>query len=112
MVWSFSILRVFIFVMECLWMAPLTPTVMVVRGFAFHPFYFDVVISGSFSLCLCLMVSSRYLSWQYTNFKNCNVRDGVTSIGLWLGAPRMPSMLGLSLVGHWHCGAWQIQSNT
>ena len=31
-------------------MAPLTPIIMVMRGFTFHPFYFSVVISGSFLL--------------------------------------------------------------
>ena len=34
-------------------MAPLTPTVMVTRGFAFHPLLWKVLISESYLVCLC-----------------------------------------------------------
>ena len=32
--------------MECLWIAPLTPAVMVIRGLTFHPLFCIVLTNG------------------------------------------------------------------
>lgn len=42
----FMIMRVINFMMEDSWMAPLTPTIMVMRGLTFHTFYLKFLING------------------------------------------------------------------
>jgi hypothetical protein len=59
--------------MEFLSIAPLTPTIMVMRGLVFHPLFCSVVISGSYLVCLCVQACSGNLSWQYVNSMNCTV---------------------------------------
>ena len=41
------------FLMKCLCMAPLTPTMMVMRGFTFHPLFCMVLFNGSYLVCFC-----------------------------------------------------------
>lgn len=45
-------------------MAPLTPTVIVIRGFTFHSFCFGVVMNGLYLVWLFVMACFRYLSRQ------------------------------------------------
>ena len=47
----FGILRLATFSMDCLCIAPLTHDVIVIRGFAFHPLFHIVLISGSYFVC-------------------------------------------------------------
>ena len=51
----FGMLRSSNFLMDCSCMAPLTPDVMVIRGFVFHPLFFMSLISGSYLECFCVM---------------------------------------------------------
>jgi hypothetical protein len=53
-------------------------------------------------VCLCVRASSGNLSWQYVNSMNWMVWLGEGNIGLcvWLGAPIMHIMPGLSLAWH------------
>ena len=90
--------------MECSWIAPLTPTNMMIRGLIFHPLFSIVLISGSYLVCLCVRACSGNLSWQYVNSINWIVCLGEGSIGVcvWLGAPIMHIMSGLSVAWHWH----------
>ena len=37
--------------MECLWMAPMTPVVMVMMGLVCHPLFCMVLIKGSYFVC-------------------------------------------------------------
>ena len=48
--------------LECSWMAPLTPSVIVMRGTAFHPLFCMFWISGSYLICMCVMACSGNLS--------------------------------------------------
>ena len=48
----FGIWRWASFSMEWVWMAPLTPAVMVIRGLVFHPRSCIVLMSGSYLACL------------------------------------------------------------
>ena len=48
----FGILRLVSWLMECSCIAPLTPTVMVIRGFVFHPLFCMLSIEGSYLACL------------------------------------------------------------
>ena len=66
----FGMLRSSNFLMDCSCMAPLTPDVMVMRGFVFHPLFFMSLISGSYLECFCVMACSGNLSWQYVNLMN------------------------------------------
>ena len=50
--------------MECSWMAPLTPTVIVMRGLVCHPLFCIFWIRGSYLVCLCVMACSGNMSWQ------------------------------------------------
>ena len=59
---DFIILRLINLVMECSSMAPLTPTVIVTRGFVDHPLFCMLLISGSNLSCLCVMACFRDLS--------------------------------------------------
>ena len=58
----FGILRLMSLLMECSCMAPLTPVVMVISRFVFHPFFCMVFTSGSYLMCLCVMAWSGNLS--------------------------------------------------
>ena len=78
----FGIFRLVSFSMECSWIAPLTPAVMVIRGLTFHPLFCMVLISGSYLMCLWVRASSRNLSWQYVNSINWIVWLGEGSMGV------------------------------
>ena len=78
----FGILSLVKFSMECSWIAPLTPTVMVINGLTFHPLFCMVFISGSYLVCLWARASSGNLSWQYVNSINCIVCLGEGSMGV------------------------------
>ena len=41
--------------MYCLCIAPLTPAVIVMRGFVFHHFFRISLINGSYLVCFCVM---------------------------------------------------------
>ena len=56
--------------MECSWIAPLTPAVMVIKGLTFQPLFCMVWISGSYLVCLWVRAPSGNLSWQYVNSIN------------------------------------------
>jgi hypothetical protein len=58
----FGILRLASLLMECSCMTPLTPVVMVMRGFVFHPLIPIMLISGSYLLCLCVRACLGNLS--------------------------------------------------
>ena len=58
---DFGILRSSNFLMDCSCIAPLTPAVMVIRGFVFHPLLCIVLINGSYLACLCVMACSGNL---------------------------------------------------
>src|ERR1700738_2981921 len=85
----FGIFRLVSFSMECSWIAPLTPAVMVIRGLTFHPLLCMVLMSGSYLVFLWVSASSGNLSWQYVNSMNWIVCLGEGSIGVgdWLWAP-------------------------
>ena len=89
--------------MECSWIVPLTPAVMVIRGLTFHPLFCIVLINGSYLVCLCVRASCGDLSWQYVNLINWIVwlREGSIGVCVWLGAPVMHIVSGLSLAWHW-----------
>ena len=57
-------------------MAPLTPAVMVIRGFVCHPRFCMVLINGSYLLCLCVRAWSGNRSWQYVNAMCCDFGEG------------------------------------
>ena len=69
----FGILRLPSFSMDCSCIAPMTPDVMVIRGFVFQPLFRIVLISGSYFVCFCVRACSGNLSWQYVNSMNCIV---------------------------------------
>ena len=79
---------------------------MVMRGFIFHPVFCSVLVSGSYLVCFCLRACSGNLSWQYANSMNCTVwlGDGTMGVGVWLGAPNINKMFGLSFGRQWHGG--------
>ena len=84
---DFGMLRSSNFSMDCSCIAPLTPVVMVIRGFVFHPLLYMVLINGSYLACFCVMACSGNLSWQYVNSMNCIVfvSDGSKGVRVWLG---------------------------
>ena len=55
---------------ECSWIAPLIPVVMVIRGLIFQPLFCMVLLSGSYLVCLCVRACYGNLSWQYVNSIN------------------------------------------
>ena len=59
--------------MDCLCIASLTPIVIVIRGFIFHPLFRMALIRGSYLACFCVMACYGNLSWQYVNSMNCIV---------------------------------------
>ena len=63
-------------------MAPLTPTVMVMRGFVFHLLFLIISISGSYLLCLCVRACFGNLLWQYVNSMSWVVIVGEGAIGV------------------------------
>ena len=104
----FGILRLISFSMDCSCIAPLTPAVIVIRGFVFQPLFRIVLISGSYIACFCVRACSGNLSWQYVNSMNyivC-VCEGSMGVGVWFGVPSMQRISGLNLAWHWQlvCG--------
>ena len=87
--------------MECSWMAPLTPAVIMMRGLVFHPLWCMLFISESYLVCLCVLTCSRNLLWQYVNSMNCTMWFGEGDIGvcIWLGPLSIHRMSGLNLGG-------------
>ena len=51
---DFGILSLLSCSMECSWMAPLTPVVIVTRGLVFHSLFCILLINGSYLVCLCV----------------------------------------------------------
>ena len=101
--------------MEWLCIARLTPVVIVMRRFVFHPLFCMLLIKGSYLACLYMRACSGNLSWQYLNSMNCIVWVGVGSkgIGAWFGAPNMLSISCLNLAWHWQfvCGHVHFMSH-
>ena len=58
-----EILRLDSLAIECSCMAPLTPVVMVIRGFVCHPWFLMFSIKVSYLACLCVWACSGNLSW-------------------------------------------------
>ena len=102
--------------MDCSCIAPMTPTVIVMRGFVFHPLFRISLINGSYLVCFCVMACSGNRSWQYVNSMNCTVYvcEGSNGMGVWIGAPIMQRMCGQSLAWHWHlvCGHVHVMSHS
>ena len=94
--------------MDCSCIAPLTPAMIVMRGFVFHPLFRISLVNGSYLVCFCVMACYGNRLWQYVNSMNCNVYvcEGSKGMEVWIGAPIMQRMSGLSLAWHWHlvCG--------
>ena len=70
---DFGIFRSVNLLMDYSCMAPLTPTVIIMRGFVFQPLFCMLLISGSYLARLCVRVCSGNMSWQYVNSMNCMV---------------------------------------
>ena len=70
--------------MECSWIAPLTPAVMVISGLTFHLLFCMVFISGLYLVSLWVRALSGNLSWQYVNSINCIVCLGEGSIDIYI----------------------------
>jgi hypothetical protein len=85
----FGILRLASLLMDCSCIAPLTPTVIVIRGFVFPSLSRIVLISGSYFACFCARACLGNLSWQYVDSMNCVVCvcEGSKGVGVWFGAP-------------------------
>ena len=106
------------FLIGCLWIAPLTPTVMMMRGLTCQPAILSVWMSALYFAVFSLCAVFGNMSWQYVNSMNYMTFDEVDVRGggwLSMGAPSTHSIFGLSLaknmhgvVGHvhWssHCG--------
>ena len=60
----FEILRLESLLMECSCVAPLTPVVIVMREFVFHPWFRMFSINGLYLACFCVRACSRNLLWQ------------------------------------------------
>ena len=58
---------------QCSWMAPLTPRVIVMRGVVFHPVFGILWTNGSYLVCLFVLACFGNLSWQYVNSMDCTV---------------------------------------
>ena len=71
--------------MGCSCIAPLTPLVIVIRGFIFHPLLCMALIKGSYLACFCVIACSGNLSWHYVNSMNCIVCafEGSKGVGVW-----------------------------
>ena len=59
---DFGILSSTSFSMDCSCIAPLTPAVIIIRGFVFQPLFRIVLISGSYFACFCVIACSGNLS--------------------------------------------------
>ena len=59
----FGIFNLVSWSMECSWIAPLTPAVMVIRELIFHPLFCIVLISGSYLICLCVRTCFGNMLW-------------------------------------------------
>ena len=96
----FGILSLVKFSMECSWIAPRTPAVMVISGLTFHPLLCMVFISGSHLVCLWVRASSGNLSWQYVNSINYIVclGEGSMGVGVWFWAPIITTRISLSVL--------------
>ena len=81
--------------MDCSCIAPLTPAVIVMRGFVFQPLFRIALISGSYLACFCVMACLGNQSWQYVNSMNCIVCmcEGNRGVGVWFGAPSVNPIL-------------------
>ena len=105
---AFGILRLASLLMNCSCIAPLTPVVIVMRGFIFHPLFCMLLINGSYLACLCMRVCSGDLPWQYVNSMNCTMCVGASSrgVGVWFGALIMLKISRVNLAWHWQfvCG--------
>ena len=77
-----GMLRLVSLLIECSCIAPLTPVVMVIRGFVFQPLFLIVLISRYFS-CFCVRACSGNLSWQHVNSMSCIVCVCEGSRGGW-----------------------------
>ena len=59
---DFGILRLVNLLTNCSCIAPLTPAVIVMRGFVFHPLFCMLLINGSYLACLSVRACSGNLS--------------------------------------------------
>jgi len=57
--WDFEVAS---FSMDCSCIAPLTPLVIVIRGFVFQPLFRMSLISGSYFACFCVKACSGNVS--------------------------------------------------
>ena len=57
---DFEILRLVSLLMDCSCISPRTPTVIMMRGFVFHPWFCMMLINGSYLVCLCM----RYMIFK------------------------------------------------
>ena len=80
--------------MDCSCIAPLTPAVMVIRGFVFQPWFCRVLINGSYFVCFCMRACSGNMSWQYVNSMNCIVCGCDCNMGgvVWFGTSSIHNM--------------------
>ena len=105
---DFGILRLIHLLMDCSCIATLTPTVIVMRGFVFHPLFCMLLINELYLACMCVRACLGNLSWHYVNLMNCIMcrGDGSKGVGVWFGAPSTLSIYGLNLAWHWQfvCG--------
>ena len=111
----FGILRLDSLSMVCSWIAPLTPAVIMISGFIFHPLSCMLLISRSYLACFCVMACWGNLSWQDVNSMSCIVCVGAGNIGVgvWFGAPNTLNISGLNLDWHalalclWTCTSYE-----
>ena len=96
---DFGIFRSSNFLIDCSCIAPLSPTVIVIRSFVFQPLFRISSINGSYLACFCVMACSGNLSWQYVISMNCIVCvcEGSNGVGVLFGIPRIQRMSGLSM---------------
>ena len=82
----------------------LVATKITMSGVALHPFLVRLFMNGWCFLIFLVMVSSKNMSLQYAQSKNCMLssRVGVTGGGLLYGWPIMHSMSGFSVALLWH----------
>jgi hypothetical protein len=59
----FGMLRSINLLIDCSCIAPLNPTMIVMRGFIFQPLLRIALISGSYLACFCAMACSGNMSW-------------------------------------------------
>ena len=95
----FGMLRSVNLLMDCLYMTPLTPAVIVMGGFVFQPLLRIALISGSYLVCFCVMACLGNLSLQYVNSTNCIVYvcEGDRGAGVLFGPPSIQRMYGRSV---------------